>query len=111
MDPTQLPLTELPQLASTLDQLWFRLKPEGVSLLSPQGKRNHVQAILEEWIVACLCHAGFTPRPHPGLPLRLEHNGTSLQPAQMLADAIAGKLDVVQLKQIAGTGRVSLVKG
>lgn len=111
MDPEQLPLTELPQLASTLDQLWVRLKPEGVSLLSPQGKRNHVQAILEEWIVACLCHAGFTPRPHPGLPLKLEQNGTSLQPAQMLADAIAGKLDVVQLRQIAGTGRVSLVKG
>ncbi len=92
MDPAQLDFKELPKLAQQTDQLWERLKPEGISFLSPQGKRNHVLAILEEWITASLCHRGFTPKVVPGQALNLQRARQNVQPAELLKAAIAGTM-------------------
>lgn len=91
MDPGQLTLTELPTLIGSMDDLWRKLKPEGLSLLSPLGKRHHVQEILEQWIIACLCHHGFTLKITPGQALQLERGPQSVQPAQLLQQAMAGQ--------------------
>lgn len=99
MDPHQLPLKELPALTGKIDDLWTRLKPEGFSTLSSQGKRNHVQEILEEWIIACLCSQGFTPQLTPGQPLKLVRGEQQAEPAALLKQALERKLNAQALAQ------------
>ena len=97
MAPEQLPLTELPAIVQSLDEWWTRLRPEGVSLLSPEGKRRYVLGIVQEWIMACLCHAGFVLRVRPGLPLVLERDGVTVEPVALLASACAGTVTAAEL--------------
>ncbi len=97
MDPSQLALDQLPAMVKDLDNLWKRLKPEGVSFLSAGGKHNHVLEILDEWIIACLCQNGFVPQVLPGQALVLSRSlpdgqTQRVQAAALLADAQAGKL-------------------
>jgi Zn-dependent protease with chaperone function len=107
MDPQQLSLDQLPATVNDLDGLWKRLKPEGVSFLSRGGKHNHVLEILEEWLIACLCHNGFVPQVLPGQELLLQRtlaDGTrqGVQPAKLLAQAQAGTLSAATLAGLAG---------
>jgi len=75
MDPSHFALENLVQLADRPEDIWDKLKPEGISLLSPQAKRNYVLEILEEWIVACLCYHGYKIFAHPGQALVLLRAG------------------------------------
>ena len=86
MDPQQLPLSELIALAGNVDQLWEKLRPAGVNLLSPEGKRKFVWAILEDWIIASLCFRGFQPVAQPGRALVLQR-GTQIAYADELLAA------------------------
>jgi Zn-dependent protease with chaperone function len=97
MTPQKLPLTELPALTGKMDELWRRLKPDGLSLLSPQGKRHYVEAILEEWIIACLCQQGFVPHVSPGRPLVMQRGIQQVYPASLLQHALRGKLKAANL--------------
>lgn len=97
MDPNQLPLTQLPLMAQDLNNLWLRLKPEGVSLLSQGGKQKYVLDILEEWVIACLCNSGFVPEAQPGQLLNLRRTKADgsvvqVQAANILAQVRAGTL-------------------
>ena len=97
MDPLKLPLAELVPMAGDADALWDRLKPEGISFLSPLGKRRHVLAILEEWIIACLDKRGFEAVVQPGLALEMRRDGKTMTPAALLAAALAGTLSAAEL--------------
>ena len=97
MDPQQLPLAQLPRMAGELDELWLRLRPESVSFLSRQGRRNHVADILEEWIIACLAQRGFGASVKPGQALCMQRGAQAVEPAALLRSALAGQLDAAQL--------------
>ncbi len=97
MDPVQLPLSELVTLARDLDSLWPRLRPEGLSFLSRQGKRNHMTAIIEEWIIACLVQRGFSASVKPGMALVMQRGALSVEPQALLASALAGTLGTADL--------------
>lgn len=92
MDPVRLPLAELAPMANTLDELWPRLRPEGVSFLSRQGKRNHVTGILNEWIVACLSARGFVAAVAPGQALTMARGEQVVEPDALLRAALAQTL-------------------
>jgi len=97
MASEQLPLTELRTIAGALDEWWTRLRPEGVSLLSPEGKRRHVLDVLRDWVISGLCHAGFHVRVRPGTRLVLERDGVVVDPAALLASACEGKVYASEL--------------
>lgn len=97
MDPAQLPITELLPMARDPDAYWERMKPDGVSFLSPLGKRKHVLTILEEWLIACLDRRGFVATVRPGLTLQMRSDGATLEPAEMLRAAVAGTLSSAEL--------------
>ncbi|MFZ6675879.1 M48 family metalloprotease [Undibacterium sp. Xuan67W] len=102
MDPEKLAFTELVQMALRPEDSWERLKPEGVSFLSPQGKRNHVLEILEEWIAACLIHRGFSIKATPGQAIsmqRLLPAPQSVQPFELLQMGLTGSLKSTYLAQ------------
>ncbi|WP_394780272.1 M48 family metallopeptidase [Undibacterium sp.] len=92
MDPAKLPLTELIQFAEDPDSLWERLRPDGVSFLSPAGKRKHVLDVLEDWITVSLFHRGFVPVVHPGRELELRRESVSAVPSELLHMAREGLL-------------------
>lgn len=99
MAPDKLAFSELVGMAQQAEQLWEKLRPEGVSFLSRQGKRNHVLEILEEWTTACLCHRGFTPQVRPGQPLLLCRGTQTVLPVELLRAALDCKLKSASLKQ------------
>jgi hypothetical protein len=104
MDPKKLELSELKNMAVDPNALWGRLKPEGVSFLSPLGKRQHVLEIMEEWISACLIHYGFKASQIPGQALVMTRTDLSVCPTELLASALQGKLsntDLVQFMPMA----------
>jgi hypothetical protein len=104
MAPEQMPLTELPAAAQSLDAWWARLQPDGPSLLSPEGKRRYVLGVLREWVIASLCHAGFTLRARPGTSLVLDRGGVTVDPSGLLASACEGRLAAGDLAEYAQTG-------
>jgi Zn-dependent protease with chaperone function len=99
MDPARLPLSELVPMAKQLDELWPRMRPDGVSFLSRQGKRNHTTGILNEWIIACLVKRGFTATVNPGQALSMGRDGTAVEPDALLGAALAETLTVEYLAQ------------
>ncbi|MFZ6750635.1 M48 family metallopeptidase [Undibacterium sp. Ren11W] len=99
MAPDKLPFTELVGMAQQAEQLWEKLRPEGVSFLSRLGKRNHVLEILEEWITASLCHRGFALQVRPGQALLLSRGTQTVQPVELLNAALDCKLKSASLKQ------------
>jgi Zn-dependent protease with chaperone function len=100
MDPAKLGFGELVPMAANPGALWDNLKPEGISFLSPMGKRRHVMAILEEWIIACLDQRGFVAVVQPGLALEMRKEGKVIVPAAMLSSALAGTLTTAELDAI-----------
>lgn len=101
MAPEKLALTELATMARALDDWWARLQPEGLSLLSPEGKRKYVRDVLRDWIIASLCHAGFSVRVRPGRSLVLERDGMTVEPSELLASACEGRLSAGELQKYA----------
>jgi Zn-dependent protease with chaperone function len=99
MAPDKLAFSELVGMAQQAEQLWEKLRPEGVSFLSRLGKRNHVLEILEEWTTACLCQRGFTPQVRPGQALLLSRGQQTVQPRELLSAALDCKLKSASLKQ------------
>jgi Zn-dependent protease with chaperone function len=97
MDPGQLPLSELVPMARDLDELWPRLRPDSVSFLSRQGKRDHMTGILNEWIIACLVKRGFAVTVNPGQPLRMERDGKTVEPDTLLGAALSATLTMEEL--------------
>jgi hypothetical protein len=92
MDPQQLALTELITMVGNVDQLWQKLQPPGVNLLSPEGKQKYVLAILEDWIIASLCWRGFEPIVQPGRSLTLKRGSHEACADDLLAAARSGTL-------------------
>lgn len=99
LDPTQAKFTNLVQMATRPDDLWDKLKPEGVSFLSPQGKRNHILEVIEEWIAACLIQRGYTVKVRPGQALVLQRGEQDVLPSLLLQAALSGSLRSAHLAQ------------
>ncbi|BBB65738.1 hypothetical protein UNDYM_1485 [Undibacterium sp. YM2] len=97
MDPQALPLNELVKMATDPNSLWDRLRPEGVSFLSPLGKRLYVLEIMESWIAACLTHYGYKASLLPGQALTMTRADTRLMPSELLQAALQSKLTVAYL--------------
>lgn len=99
MDPQQLPLTQLPDLAGKVDSLWEQLRPAGINFLSPLGKRRYILSVLEDWICACLTHQGFELSYSPGKELTMQRDKFTLSPRELLRQASAGGLSREYLQQ------------
>ena len=105
MAPDTLPLTRLPEIALSLDAWWPRLKPDGPSFLSPAGQRNYVLDVLRDWVIACLCHAGFALHVRPGESLVLKRDGITIEPGQLLAEACQGRLTAATVEAYMASSR------
>ncbi|MES3020567.1 MAG: M48 family metallopeptidase [Pseudomonadota bacterium] len=92
MDPERLPLGDLIVMAEEPMEMWDRLKPEGISFLSRGAKRKHVVDIIEEWVIAGLDQRGFTIAVAPGQPLRMERDGQTVLPSELMAAALGRTL-------------------
>ena len=99
MNPEKLAFTELVSLVRGSDDLWDKIKPNEVTHLSPQGKRNYALATLEEWAMACLIHRGFIAKVSPGQAVRMERGEQVVKAADLIAAALAGSLKSASLKQ------------
>jgi hypothetical protein len=99
MNPEKLAFSELVGMVRESDDLWDKLRPNEVSYLSPQGKRNYVLATLEEWAMACLIHRGFNAKVSPGQAVRMERGEQVVQPADLISAAVSGTLKSASLKQ------------
>lgn len=104
MDPVRLPLSELVPMARELDELWPRMRPDGVSFLSRLGKRNHMTEIMNEWIIACLVNRGFIATVNPGQALRMDRDGKAVEPGALLGAALAATLTVESLAEFELAG-------
>lgn len=99
MNPEKLAFSELVGLVRESDDLWDKVRPDTVSYLSPQGKRNYVLAALEEWAMACLIHRGFNAKVSPGQAVSMERGEQVVQPADLIIAAVSGTLKSASLKQ------------
>ena len=100
MDPRSLPLSELKNLALDPGALWERLRPEGVSFLSPLGKRYYVLEIMEAWISACLTHYGYQASLIPGQALVMTRADSKVQPSTLLQAALTGSISSEELSRL-----------
>lgn len=99
MNPEKLAFSELVGLVGESDDLWDKIRPEEVSFLSPQAKRNYALATLEEWVMACLIYRGFTAKVSPGQEVSFERGDQVVQAADLINAALAGTLKSASLKQ------------
>ncbi len=99
MNPEKLAFSELVGMVRESDDLWDKIRPDAVSYLSPQGKRNYVLAALEEWAMACLIHRGFNVKVSPGQAVSMERGEQVVQPADLIIAAVSGTLKSASLKQ------------
>lgn len=99
MNPAKLAFSDLPGMVRGADDLWDKIRPDQVTYLSPQGKRNYVLAALEEWATACLIYRGFNAKVSPGQAVSMERGEQVVQPAELIIAAISGTLKSAFLKQ------------
>lgn len=99
MNPQTLAFTELVGLVKGSDDLWEKIKPNEVTFLSPQGKRNYALATLEEWAMACLIHRGFVAKVSPGQAIIMERAEQMVNVADLIDAALAGSMKSASLKQ------------
>lgn len=99
MNPEKLAFSELPGMVNTSDDLWDKIRPDEVSYLSPQGKRNYVLARLEEWTMACLIQRGFHLKISPGLVASLERGEQVVHATDLINAALNGTLKSAALRQ------------
>lgn len=99
MNPATLAFTNLPAMVREADELWDKIRPDEVTYLSPQGKRNYVLATLEDWVTACLIYRGFNAKVSPGQALSMERGEQVVQPADLIIAAVSGTLKSASLKQ------------
>ncbi|AGC48143.1 M48 family peptidase [Myxococcus stipitatus DSM 14675] len=92
LDPKHTPLTALPGLLKEGEALWNRVRPPGIDVLSPEGKRQQVRRMLVGWLGTALVHRGFMPEVRPGANLRLMLGDISVEPASILRRLSSGEL-------------------
>lgn len=99
--PEQVALTELPTLLADPDALWRQIRPDGVTLLSAQGRVRHVCGVLEEFATASLWRRGWHARLAPGAPLWMERDGRRIVPERLIADVREGRVTADDLAAMA----------
>jgi len=99
MNPSKLAFTELINLAYQIDDLWDKIRPTKIDLLSPQAKRQASLKLLEDWIIACLLQRGFHIQLQPGQSLNMQNHETIVTPGELLEAALAGTLKSSYVKQ------------
>lgn len=99
MNPEKLAFSELVSMVRDSDDLWDKIRPDEVSYLSPQAKRNYVLTALEEWATACLIQRGFNLKVSPGQAVSMERAEQVVQPADLIIAAVSGTLKSASLKQ------------
>jgi Zn-dependent protease with chaperone function len=99
--PDRVSLSALPALVADTDALWERTKPDGVVLLSAQGRARHVLAVLEEFAMACLGRSGWRMRVVPGEPVWMERDGAWITPEQLIAEVREGRRSAAELSAIS----------
>ncbi|WP_342376194.1 M48 family metallopeptidase [Myxococcus stipitatus] len=92
LDPKRMPLDALPGLLKEGEALWNRVRPPGIDVLSPEGKRQQVRRMLVGWLGTALVHRGFIPEVRPGANLRLVLGDISVEPASILRRLSSGEL-------------------
>ncbi|MCP3137289.1 M48 family metallopeptidase [Pyxidicoccus xibeiensis] len=96
IDPGRTPLGALPGFLKEGEALWNRIRPQGLDLLSAEGKRQRVRRILVEWLGAALVHRGFLPQLRPGANLRFVCGDISVEPAVIVRRLAEGALSEAQ---------------
>jgi Zn-dependent protease with chaperone function len=84
LDPRRTPLGSLPALLREGSQLWDRVRPPGLDILSPEAKRVRARQLLVQWLAAALVERGFVAELRPGMHLRLQHDGHFVEPASVV---------------------------
>jgi Zn-dependent protease with chaperone function len=84
-------MTGLADLARDPSRLLEGL-PRGLALLSPQAERRQVLRLLGTWLSVTLHDRGFRAHTAPGVEVRLERDGVSLEPNAILRALIDGRL-------------------
>ncbi|MCP3103214.1 M48 family metallopeptidase [Myxococcus sp. K15C18031901] len=92
LDPKRTPLDALPGLLKEGEGLWNRVRPQGLDMLSPEGKRQQVRRMLVGWLGTALMHRGFAPEVRPGANLRLVCGDISVEPASIIRRLLSGEL-------------------
>lgn len=100
LDPVQVSLQRLPELAQDHEALWNRTKPDGISLLSPQARARHVFAVLEEFAIAALHRCGWTLHVVPGEAWRMRRGEQEVLPDQLMLDVREGRIDAPSLARL-----------
>ncbi|WP_224243456.1 M48 family metallopeptidase [Hyalangium gracile] len=90
LDPRRTPLGSLPELLREGDRLWDRVRPAGLSILSPEAKRQHARQVLVHWMAAVLVERGFEPELRPGMNLRVQREGHFVEPAAIVDWLVKG---------------------
>lgn len=94
LSPEEIPLRRLPELVADTEALWQRTRPDGLSLLSAQGRTRHVLGVLEEFVIAALGRCGWRLRAQPGEPLCLERGEERIVPERLIVDVCEGRVGV-----------------
>lgn len=92
LSPEEVPLRKLPELVADTEALWQRTKPDGLSLLSAQGRTRHVMGVLEEFVIASLGRCGWRLRAWPGELLSLERGAERISPERLIVDVCQGRV-------------------
>ncbi|MCE9666810.1 M48 family metallopeptidase [Myxococcus stipitatus] len=113
LDPKRTPLGSLPGLLKEGEALWDRVRPPGIDVLSPEGKRQQVRRMLVGWLGTALVHRGFTPEVRPGANMRLVLDDISVEPAAIIRRLLSGELseaaylEACEVLESAGRERAS----
>lgn len=96
LSPRQTPPQALPALLSEGGALWDRLRPTGLDLLSPEGKRRRARELLADWLAAALEQRGFQGERRPGGNLRLSRGGEVVEPQELIEQLVSGRMPTAQ---------------
>jgi hypothetical protein len=83
-------LERLPALA--LDPMSLGPQLGGLAILSPEAMRRRLHRLLGAWLAVTLHDAGFTATADPGAEVRLDRDGSSIEPDAVVRDLAAGKI-------------------
>lgn len=97
LSPDAVPLRRLPELVADTETLWQRTKPDGLSLLSAQGRTRHVLGVLEEFVIASLVRSGWRLHARPAEPLRLQRGAERIVPERLIEEVREGGVGVDML--------------
>jgi Zn-dependent protease with chaperone function len=99
----KLPLDALPSLLADADALWERIREQGISLLSREGKRQRLRFVLAEWLSVSLSKRGFAVQARPGGPLTLRRGEEAVEPASLIERLASGALTAAAYADLCAT--------